>query len=243
MGSYGVGQFSLCFGTWRDFSNMLTQRYNSLHGTNLQECYACSGSGTAVTCSTAIQPIYACSGYRLLSEAEWEYSARAGTTAAFWTPNGGAELPSGFVIYQHMLTDGFDLNTYAWYFATYNSPYGTKEVALLMPNDNDLYDMSGNLYEWTHDGYVASLGTGSVTDPVQEQGSQYVNRAANGGWRAIHNRSARRTSVFPTARTDYMVSCGTYRQCYRAIGPRDLTVSGFTHRAGRRSFCVIDTDL
>ena len=53
-----------------DFSNHLTQQHNSLNGTNLEECYSCSSSGTtSVTCSTAVQPIYECTGYRLPTEA------------------------------------------------------------------------------------------------------------------------------------------------------------------------------
>ena len=41
----------------------------------LTECYTCSGSGTSVGCSRSVSP-YACDGYRLATEAEWERAAR-----------------------------------------------------------------------------------------------------------------------------------------------------------------------
>ena len=85
----------------------------------------------------------------MLTEAEWEYAARAGTTAPL-TPNGGGELPEW--VYW------FNFDAYRWV-RTYgctvtilqrnNNPHGAKEVALLLPNDYGLYDMSGNLWEWT----------------------------------------------------------------------------------------------
>ena len=202
-GSYGVGDnYPAYYVSWHmaaDFSNHLTDQHNSLNGTSLEECYSCSSSGTSsVSCSTAVQSIYDCSGYRLLTEAEWEYATRAGTTAAFWTSNGGGNLPNGYNTGTYILTDGFDLRTYGWYYSTYNSPYGSKEVATLLPNDNGLYDMSGNLWEWTHDTYTVSLGTGTTTDPVRENDSSRVIRG--GYWKNYPSyiRSATRNGSAPT---------------------------------------------
>ena len=53
-------------------------------------------------------------------------------------------------------------------------------MATLIPNHYGLYDMSGNVYEWTHDTYTGSLGTGATTDPVREIDSNRVIRG--GGW-------------------------------------------------------------
>ena len=213
---YGSGvDYPAYYVSWHmaaDFSNKLTQQHNTLNGTSLQECYTCSGSGaTSVSCTTAIQPIYECTGYRMLTEAEWEYAARAGTTQAFWTSNGGGDLPSEYDENTTILTDGFDLSTYAWYSAN-NSPNtsnsGSKEVATKIPNDYGLYDMAGNLWEWTHDSYTASLGTGATTDPVREIDSDRVYRG--GSWEdGPHNlRSSRRLPSLPSNRFSDTLSTG-----------------------------------
>ena len=190
--SYGAGdEHPAYYVNWHmaaDYANQTTHRHNSVNGTNLQECYACSGSGTSVTCSVSADP-YQCSGYRMLTEAEWEYAARAGTTDAFWTTNGGGDLPNGFTITTSTLSDGFDLQLYGHYHPTNNNPHGAKEVAQLMPNDYGLYDMSGNLWEWTQDWYGA-YPTGSVINPSGV--SNASNRVIRGGdWDSNPNRLLR----------------------------------------------------
>ena len=146
----------------------------------------------------------------MLTEAEWEYSARAGTTTAFWTPFGGGNLTSSSAS-TYSLSDGSDLRDYAWYYATFNSPYGSKEVASLDPNDFGMFDMSGNVGEWVHDMYDA-YGTASITDPVQEAGGVYLFRNSYWYGDAHQIRAARRGSSgsggrlesigFRVARTD-----------------------------------------
>jgi len=71
-------------------------------------------------------------GMRLPTEAEWEYAARAGTTGSRYG----------------------DLNAIAWYFS--NSGRKTHPAGLKQANAFGLYDMLGNVWEWTSDKYFAN---------------------------------------------------------------------------------------
>lgn len=80
-----------------------------------------------------------CEGYRLPTEAEWEYAARAGTTTEYAT----GDTPEGMGEFATLRgTQNFD-----WTLA-YN---GVNPVARSCPNDWGLYDMQGGSVEWTSD--------------------------------------------------------------------------------------------
>lgn len=104
-------------------------------------CYTCTGSGTSVTCTTSANP-YTCSGYRLATEAEWEAAARCGTDLTYAGSN--------------------TIGLVGWYIG---NALGLKQaVAEKYPNGCWLYGMTGNVWEWTHDGYGTYGGT--TTDPT-----------------------------------------------------------------------------
>ena len=164
------------------FANAVTNQHNAENGTALSECYSCSGSGISVTCSEAINP-YQCTGYRLPTEGEWEYGARSGTTSDFWTGNGsslGGTYSVNSCSPSVTIQDGVSnplLSDYAWFCG--NAGGLSQEVAQKLPNDFGLYDMQGNLREWTTNWYGCSYPTSS-TDPYCSASS--TTRAVRGGY-------------------------------------------------------------
>ena len=121
-------------------------------------------------------------GYRLPTEAEWEYACRAGSTTAFY--NGG--------ITETQCSDP-NLDQIGWYCG--NSAWTTHEVGQKLPNAWGLYDMSGNVYEWCWD-WRGDYPLGPVTDPVgPSSGNMRVMRGGSWGYTALQCRSAYRAQV------------------------------------------------
>jgi formylglycine-generating enzyme required for sulfatase activity len=115
-------------------------------------------------------------GYRLPTEAEWEYACRAGAR----TTRFGYGDDIGFTA----------LTNYAWYHN--NSGQTTHPVEQKLANPWGLMDMHGNVVEWCNDWYGTYPG-GSVTDPTgPPTGTSRVLRGGNWTSGPVHCRCARR---------------------------------------------------
>jgi formylglycine-generating enzyme required for sulfatase activity len=136
---------------------------------------------------------YDCPGYRLPTEAEWEYAARAGTVGSRY----GA------------------LDAVAWYIENSISrptippvlcedSLTTQRVGQKLANAWGLYDMLGNVWEWCHDWWIADYPWGARTNPFGPAlGTHRVIRG--GSWRCHAGacRAASRNATKPTNSGDY----------------------------------------
>lgn len=126
--------------------------------------------------------LYAKTGvfYRLPTEAEWEYACRAGSESSYAFGDDPAELAD-----------------YAWF--ADNSEEKTHPVGAKKPNAWGLYDMHGNVMEWTMDQYLpdfyAGAGNETVANPVANPTDLYPRAVRGGAYNspAADLRSANRT--------------------------------------------------
>ena len=109
-------------------------------------------------------------GYRLPTEAQWEYAAR-----------GGNGSPGNFT-YSGSNTIG----DVAWYYD--NSQNRTHEVGKKMANGLGLYDMNGNAWEWVWDWYGTYPGTAQIDPTGAPTGSDRICRGGNWWNSAMNNR-------------------------------------------------------
>jgi formylglycine-generating enzyme required for sulfatase activity len=164
------------------YANLLSEA----HSPPLPLCYhlvGCTGKpGDGLHCqsaSLAAPSLYECGGFRLPTEAEWEYGCRAGTRSAFYS--GGFASASSEQEARDCNVEEAAVDAIAWY--CNNSAAMTHPVGHKTSNPWGLSDMSGNAHEWTHDRYKGGgYGSGPLVDPEGQLEVHEVRVERGGGY-------------------------------------------------------------
>jgi formylglycine-generating enzyme required for sulfatase activity len=164
--------------TWYDaieFCNMLSE------AESLTPAYHIGGNTNPDTWTSAVKCNWSANGYRLPTEAEWEYACRAGTPTAYSTGN-----------------------TITTSQANFNSST-TTVVGTYPANAYGLYDMPGNVWEWCWDWYD-NYESGAQTDPTgASSGAGRVIRGGSWFFNSVEGlRSAARSYYNPSSGSDYI---------------------------------------
>jgi sulfatase modifying factor 1 len=151
-------------------------------------------------------------GYRLATEAEWEYAARGGEQSPYHRfPWGDTISHSQANYYADPCSYSYDVSPTSGYHPDWNDgiwPY-TSVVGSFAPNGYGLYDMSGNVWEWCNDWYDSDYYDTSPYDNPTGPASGILRVLRSGCYGVIPSdcRSARHYGFTPSSRS----FCGGFR--------------------------------
>ena len=199
-GLYGIGDnYPMYYVNWYD-TIVFCNRLSIQEG--LTPAYSISGSTNPDTwgnipedINTAwnnVQIVEGSTGYRLPTEAQWEYACRAGTTTAFnWGTNQITSEQANFNASDYLYNDSPQ-----WEYRRTTTAAGT-----FAPNAWGIYDMHGNVLEWCWD-WHGTYTSGDQTDPAGAvTGYDRVCRGGDWSYEGRNLRSAYRGLNFPSLRS------------------------------------------
>lgn len=149
------------------------------------QVYGKSGGTWSLPSSGTVYWNPSAKGYRLPTEAEWEYAARGGSAT-------------------NLYSGSSTIDQVAWY-AT-NSGSRTKSVKGLFPNGLGLYDMSGNVWDWCWDWYSGTYYSSSPSSDPRGPGTGSSRVVRGGSWGSVPSdcRVANRVADTPDGRYSYL---------------------------------------